>query len=344
MPPDLGDREGQRTGPGQGRKTCLPLGENGRSATRRAASPTSPEAVHERFRASLVVALALLAPGVGHAVSFARVVALGDSLTHAQTNAVPLVARQLGVPLQNLAVPGATTATLLSGGQLEQAVALDPTFAFLWIGGNDIKNDPVHFVARQWDGWLANYTTALDGLLATGADVVTANLFDLSYTPWIYANIAPNPSDALLELIRDTTVAWNERIGEIAAARGVPVVDVFSLFDGMAAGDVTVAGRTFVMAPASGDGMHMFHDTMHPSLVARGLIANAFIDEMNATYGLSIERLSEQRLADIAGVPIPEPATALLLAAGLGGLGVARRRTGARRGRGAGRHRPAAAV
>jgi lysophospholipase L1-like esterase len=277
-------------------------------------------------RALPVLVLALLAPGAASGVSFATLVALGDSLTRAQSNAVPHVARQLGVPLHNLAVNGATTGSLLSGGQLEQAAALDPTFAFLWIGGNDMKNDPVRFVARDWDAWLASYTTALDGLLATGADVMTANMFDVALAPWIYSNITPNPSAGLLSLLRDTTIAWNQRIEEIAAARGVAVVDVFSLFEAMAAGDLRVAGHRFALAPARGDGMHLFADTMHPSLVARGVIANAFIDELNAVYGLAVPQLSEATLAGIAGVPIPEPGTALLVASGLALLAAARLR------------------
>jgi lysophospholipase L1-like esterase len=273
-----------------------------------------------------VVFVAAVVSGPAGAVSFSTMVALGDSLTHAQTNPVPLVARQIGVPLHNLAVNGATTATLLSGGQLDAAMALDPTFAFLWIGGNDIKNDPGRFVRREWDAWFTNYEIALDGLLATGADVVTANMFNVARAPFFYGLI-PNPTPEVLEIAKQLTEEWNERISASAAARGVPVVDVFSTVEAMATGEITIAGNEFILAPARGLGMHLFNDTMHPSLVARGVIANTFIDTLNLEYGLSIPKLSEARLAEIAGVP--EPYSAVLLAAGLAVLAACRR--GARR-------------
>jgi hypothetical protein len=63
--------------------------------------------------------------------------------------------------------------------------------------------------------------------------------------------------------------------------------------------------------------MHLFADTMHPSLVARAIIANEIIDSMNGEYGLAIPRIPESRLAEIAGVPVPEPGSAALLAGAL---------------------------
>jgi lysophospholipase L1-like esterase len=275
------------------------------------------ESVLRPLAVCLALAASLLGAAPAGAVSFATLVALGDSLTRAQTNPVPHVARQLGVPLHNLAVNGATTATLLSGGQLEQAVALDPTFAFLWIGGNDIKNDPARFVRRDWDAWIANYEIALDGLLATGADVVTANMFNVARAPYFYGLI-PNPTPDALEVARVLTLEWNARIAASAGARGVPVVDVFSTVEAMATGEITIAGFEFILAPARGLGMHLFNDTQHPSLVARAVIANTFIDTLNLEYDLAIPKLSEARLAEIAGVP--EPGAAPLLGMGLAAL------------------------
>lgn len=289
--------------------------------------------------ALLGLALLLAAPSAG-AVSFATFVALGDSLTRAQTNPVPHVARKIGVPLHNLAVNGATTTSLLAGGQVTQAAALHPTFATLWIGGNDIKNDPLRFIQRDWDEWLENYTIALDGLLETGADVITANLFNVARAPFFYG-VIPNPTQPALDLAKALTEEWNARIAEIAGERGVPVVDVFSVVEAMATGEIAIAGNEFILAPASGLGMHLFNDTQHPSLVARGVIANAFIATINDSYGLSIEGLSEAELAAIAGVPVPEPATGSLVGFGL--LLLALRRGGdasrARRGRAPGASR-----
>ncbi len=292
------------------------------------------------FASAICVLTVLVTAAPAGAVSFTSFVALGDSLTKAQTNPVPHVARQIGVPLHNLAVNGATTTSLLAGGQVAQAAALAPTFATLWIGGNDIKNDPVRFLQRDWDEWLGNYEIALDGLLATGADVITANLFNVARAPFFYGLI-PNPPQAALDVAKALSEEWNARIAEIAGARGVPVVDVFSVVEAMATGDITIAGNEFILAPASGLGMHLFNDTQHPSLVARGVIANAFIDTINDRHGLSIARLSELELAGIAGVPVPEPATGGLLAFGLVVLAL-RRRAGRVPGHGAIYERPRA--
>jgi hypothetical protein len=145
---------------------------------------------------------------------------------------------------------------------------------------------------------------------------MTANLFDLGLTPWVYDH-APGITPEALATIDGLTRDWNARVEASAAARGVPVVDVYSLFEAIEAGEVTVAGNEFIFAPERGLGMHLFNDSMHPSLVARALIANEMIATMNAEYDLAIEPISEERLAEIAGVPIPEPGTAWLLALGL---------------------------
>lgn len=276
-------------------------------------TPAFPLTLPAVALAVAVAALGLATPAA--AVSFDTLVSLGDSLTKAQTNAFPHVARQLGVPLHNLAVNGATTTTLVRD-QLDAAVALDPTFAFIWIGGNDIKNDPIRFANQQFGPWIANFETALDALLATGADVITANLFDVGLTPWVY-QLNPDLGEAALAGLDTLTRGWNERIEASAAARGVPVVDVYSLFEAMAAGEITIAGHEFILAPERGLGMHLFNDTQHPSLVARGVIANEIIATMNDLYDLEISPLSERQLAEIAGVPIPEPGTAALLSFGL---------------------------
>jgi phospholipase/lecithinase/hemolysin len=270
---------------------------------------------------------ALLLAAPAGAVSFDTLVSIGDSLTKAQTNAFPLVAGQLGVPLHNLAVNGATTTTLVRD-QLDPAVALDPTFAFIWIGGNDIKNDPLAFAQRRFDPWIANFETALDALLGTGADVVTANLFDVGLTPWVYG-LNPDLTPEALASLDELTRAWNARVEASAAARGVPVVDVYTLFERMASGEIRVGGQEFILAPDRGVGMHLFADTQHPSLVARAIIANEIIATLDDSYGLTTPLISEARLAAIAGVAVPEPATATLLGLGLGAL-ARRRRSGPR--------------
>jgi len=291
-----------------------------------------PRPASLRLQIAVLAAALLVQPAVAGAVSFATVVAVGDSLTRAQTNAFPQVTRQLGVPLHNLAVNGATTTSLLAD-QLDAAVTLEPTFVFIWIGGNDIKNDPLSFAQGNIDPWIENFETAVDALLDSGATVMTANLFDLGLAPWIYQQ-GLDVTPELLDVIDLLTRNWNDHIEASAATRGVPVVDVYSLFERMAAGELTVAGQEFILAPERGLGMHLFNDTMHPSLVARAIIANEIIATMNLEYGLDVEPISEEQLAEIAGVPIPEPGSGVLLAFGLAALAASRRARRPRTGSG----------
>jgi lysophospholipase L1-like esterase len=82
-----------------------------------------------------------------------------------------------------LGYPGLLTGTVRS--QIEWAEALQPTFVFVWIGNNDVLayatsggTDPITPI----DDFERDYQELLDRLEATGADLIVANIPDVTRT------------------------------------------------------------------------------------------------------------------------------------------------------------------
>jgi len=133
-------------------------------------------------------------------------------------------------PYNNLAVPGATLIDSLQrvsdggglhdlilrgqGTQIQQAVALRPTFVTLWIGNNDVLGAAVG--GRAIDGvtltptpaFRAAYAAAVATLKATGATVIAANLPDV--TSIAFVNTVPpvvvNPATQSPVVVNGQTV------------------------------------------------------------------------------------------------------------------------------------------
>jgi lysophospholipase L1-like esterase len=131
-------------------------------------------------------------------------------------------------PYDNLAVPGATSVDVVTrttggfhdvilrgrGTQLQQAVALAPTFVTLWIGSNDVLGavtsgqaiDGVTMVPLA--AFRAAYAQTVSALVATGATVMTATIPDVTASP--FANAIPpvvvNPATGQPVLVGGRTV------------------------------------------------------------------------------------------------------------------------------------------
>jgi lysophospholipase L1-like esterase len=108
-------------------------------------------------------------------------------------------------PYDNLAVPGADVRDVrftVTGGlhdvvlrglgtQLQQALALQPTFVTLWIGSNDVLGAAVS--GRVIEGvtltsvadFTADYQAIVTALAATGAEMAIANLPDVTSIPYV---------------------------------------------------------------------------------------------------------------------------------------------------------------
>jgi lysophospholipase L1-like esterase len=86
--------------------------------------------------------------------------------------------------------------------------------------------------------------------------------------------------------IADYIASYNASIDELAAQRGIPVVDFFSIMNGYAAHGLEIAGMELTAEFLSGG---LFgYDGFHPSAIGMALEGNAFIESINAGYGAQL--------------------------------------------------------
>ena len=103
--------------------------------------------------------------------------------------------------------------------------------------------------------------------------------------------------------IRDTVQAFNVEIGaaavDVEQRRGVRVaiVDVFGLFDQFNQSGVDVNGNGSLVLTTRYLGGLFTLDGVHPTRTAHALIANAFIDAMNARFGTTLAHVGVAQVA-----------------------------------------------
>jgi len=104
--------------------------------------------------------------------------------------------------------------------------------------------------------------------------------------------------------VRQTVQAFNVEIGaaavDIEQRRGIPVaiVDVFGLFDQFHQSGVDVRGNGSLVLTTRYLGGLFTLDGVHPTRTAHALIANAFIDAMNARFGTTVAHVDVARVAE----------------------------------------------
>lgn len=112
--------------------------------------------------------LAGCARNVPHATREGPVVAFGDSLVYGTGSSgggfVSLLEQSLGRPIENLGVPGDTTAAGLE--RLDEVLALHPSVVILLLGGNDYLRQVPQ------DTTFANLSAIIERLQADGATVL----------------------------------------------------------------------------------------------------------------------------------------------------------------------------
>jgi phospholipase/lecithinase/hemolysin len=282
-----------------------------------------------RGLAGLFFAAGLAVAASADAISFANVVSLGDSLLDDGTlgdRRSPVVSQHIagrvGATHTQLAVGGATTGSLISGGQHTTAAANFGAgdLAVLWIGGNNFLAN-VNSIAIGNFNFLNTAETHMNTILSTltgaGMDVVVFNLPDFSGVPSVQLNVPPQ----FQPNFRAAAENWRNRLNTLGATYGVAIVDVFGFSDALAADPsaFAVGGQDPILGPTFGPKEDcptcLFYDSIHPSSLAQGFIANAAFEAMNAFFdpaGLDpIAPLSEAELLQL----VPEPSAGWLLAA-----------------------------
>jgi acyl-CoA thioesterase-1 len=127
------------------------------------------------MRKALIISLIIIAAILGYALwrdvagSEVRLVAFGDSLTYGTGSAqgggyVTDLEKDLGISIENLGVPGDTTADALQ--RLDAALAAEPDVVILLLGGNDyLQGVPLQETA-------AHLSEIIEGFQAAGARVL----------------------------------------------------------------------------------------------------------------------------------------------------------------------------
>ena len=183
-------------------------------------------------------------------LSWSNYVALGDSLTAGRDDHGPggarigwaqrlagILSTRTAAPcaLINLASDGASVTTVIEQ-QLPPAERLGPDLVSVTVGMNDIR-DP----GFSQDRFAAELGRLLDGLIPTGATVLTCTLPDI-------AEILPLPA-GLVALARQRMREASDTIREQAAACGVLCLDAWSM---PAAADPDLFGPDRIHPNASG--------------------------------------------------------------------------------------------
>jgi phospholipase/lecithinase/hemolysin len=245
---------------------------------------------------------------------------------------------------------GATTAGLLSQGQhtglAGQVARGEVTLAFLWIGTNDFRgvlNAPVpppSLSPSVVPAAVANFTTALNAVLAAGPDVrvVVANTYDERLLPYVGQRVASGQlSQGLVDEVSLAIRQYNAQITAIALSDSrVAVTDLAGLLEGvMAPAQFSVGGLEMDRINSGIQPDHFFVDNLHPGTVGQALIANAFIDTIDTRFGAGVRRLDEAEIVAFARA-VPEPSSLALMTLGTIALvrfGLRSRRKGSTSGR-----------
>ena len=186
----------------------------------------------------------------------------------------------------------------------------------------------------------ADYATLVSRLQATGAKVVLGNIPDVSNIGFLFnrqdlihftgsdfglpdgsytslvamlllkmgladATLLQNPAWVLdpseVQAIQARVTAINQVIAQDAAAAGMPVVDIHSIFQSMGQNPPVILG-----VPLSTHflGGLLSLDGVHPSDIGHALAANAFIATANQAYGMNIPQYS---LAELQQIMLRDP-------------------------------------
>ncbi len=206
--------------------------------------------------------------------------------------------------------------------QIDQALSRRPTFVAAWIGGNDVLSCALNTDMSRitpFDLFLRDYTEMARRIISTTSvrGVMTATIPDCSSIAYLqpandpdvpagskkaFWNTNVGGGDEVLDpgeltALTQETVRMNDEIERISAANGWVLADAFTIIR-----DISMFGynlrnargvETGRMISANYLGGLFSLDGFHPSITGHAIIANYFIEEINARYRLNIAMVDE---------------------------------------------------
>lgn len=297
--------------------------------------PLSVRAISHRIRlvaATVAVAAAVTNPASSQ-VNFSETVTFGDSLTHND-----LLGWYYGNPQDmygndpNQAVfnkgadPGDTLTSYAVAGSESSDVNIQIDFydfmrtIFLQgkattfgyeIGGNDVLNN-IGLLAAYAPGQNPDADAVIDSLIANMRSQVTylrSKHHNAKFIIWTVPDVTLTP-DHWYDLtpqeqanVRAHVERVNSLIRDADRLPFVAVVDIYTELQNLIENPPVLFGHPIVGPPSYGDYDHLFADTIHPTAVGNGLLANAIIDRINAKWGDAIPHYTDVELADLAHIP-----------------------------------------
>lgn len=211
----------------------------------------------------------------------------------------------------NEAVAGATSSDVLNGGQAEAVhnlvAAGDVDYVTLIVGANDLEAElyadlPILLggnPALFYQTFVQNFTMTVAGnvqntldYVSTAGDVgwVVSNIPDVTITP-AYAGT----DSFILFTLHDAVVSANVQIEALAAARQIPMIDLYELSH-LTETPFTI-GRVTVTNLYAADGFH-------PNTVAQGVLADTILEALHSAYDAPVKHfvLSDQQILANAGI------------------------------------------
>ena len=248
-----------------------------------------------------------------------------------QTNLAVWGSPRYGGYDNNFALWGANTATMLSQSQHTGISALIRAgivrYVAVFIGTNDfqpassygmyedIYNGVTPFtgcdeksyasVQDYADSIVERYTIVLDAVLDAGGQPVMATIVDFGMAPRTASAQGYSDPDKRKN-VTDAVMLVNDGLKSLAAAKGLPIVNMFELFRRFVVDPEPsfVGGVSIIKEAAPNpDGRYaILPDGAHPGTVLQSLLANAFIEACNLTYATNFTPLSDQEILDAAGI------------------------------------------
>jgi len=220
-----------------------------------------------------------------------------------------------------------------------------PSLILFWIGSNDVLGMVLN--ADISDHTNINkfrrlYRRTVNRMLSLDAKIVAANLPDITTIPFLLdteeweilsvfglkpgekvpatllldfliTGIIPSLNDqnvlSIEELnhIRSVVEDFNEVIDEVLSEAGIPYVDMFSLSQSWDQNPRTYRNTTLSM---NWQGGIYSLDGVHPTFTGHALIANEFIDVINANFGTNLKKVNINKVIaldpNISGASKPE--------------------------------------